>query len=37
LRFSLNIGDWFLQFRVIACIRFTPSMRRSPPAQSPGT
>ena len=28
---------WFLQFRAIACIRFTPSLRRSPPAQSPGT
>ena len=27
----------FLQFRAIACIRFTPSLRRSPPAQSPGT
>jgi hypothetical protein len=23
---------WFLQFRAIACIRFTPSLRRSPPA-----
>jgi hypothetical protein len=27
----------FLQFRTIACIRFTPSLRRSPPAQSSGT
>src|SRR5215471_6975851 len=37
LDFSLNIGDWFLQFRAIACIRFTPSLRRSPSARSPGT
>ena len=26
-------SDWFLQFRATACIRFTPSLRRSPPAQ----
>ena len=29
-------SDWFLQFRAIACIRFTPSPRRPPPAQSSG-
>src|SRR6516162_7963266 len=29
-------SDWFLQFRAIASIRFTPSIRRSPPAQSSG-
>jgi hypothetical protein len=27
LGFSFSIGDWFLQFRAIACIRFTPSLR----------
>src|SRR5215469_1801614 len=26
-------SDWFLQFRATAYIRFTPSLRRSPPAQ----
>jgi len=26
-------GDWFLQFRATACIRFTPSLRRPSPAQ----
>ena len=30
-------SDWFLQFRAIACIRVTPSLRRPPPAQSSGT
>src|SRR6185369_4681553 len=30
-------SDWFLQFHVTAYIRFTPSLRRSPPAQSSGT
>src|SRR5207244_6959181 len=30
-------SDWFLQFRATACIRFTPSLRRSPSAQSSGT
>src|SRR5438874_11713010 len=29
-------SDWFLQFHAIACIRFTPSLRRSPSAQSSG-
>jgi hypothetical protein len=33
----LASGDWFLQFRAKACIRFTPPLRRSPPAQSSGT
>src|SRR5215470_16846045 len=28
---------WFLQFRAKASIRFTPPLRRSPPAQSSGT
>ena len=30
-------SNWFLQFRATACIRFTPSLRRSPPAQSSGS
>jgi hypothetical protein len=30
-------SDWFLQFHAIARIRFTPSLRRSPSAQSSGT
>src|SRR5215469_136660 len=30
-------SDWFLQFRAIACIRVTPSLRRPPPAPSSGT
>src|SRR6266849_4289258 len=30
-------SDWFLQSRATACIRFTPSLRRSPSAQSSGT
>src|SRR5215467_8716050 len=30
-------GHWFLQFHVKASIRFTPPLRRSPSAQSPGT
>src|SRR5271169_6191670 len=30
-------SDWFLQFRANACIRVTPPLRRSPPAQSSGT
>jgi hypothetical protein len=30
-------NDWFLQFRAKACIRFTPPIRRSPPARSPGS
>jgi hypothetical protein len=30
-------SPWFLQFRTIACIRFTPSLRRTPSAQSSGT
>src|SRR5215467_8840250 len=29
-------SDWFLQFRAIACIRFTPSIRRPSPVQSSG-
>jgi len=29
-------SDWFLQFHAIACIRFTPPLRRSPSAQSSG-
>ena len=33
----LASGDWFLQFRAKACIRFTPPLRRSPSAQSSGT
>jgi hypothetical protein len=27
----LHRSDWFLQFRAIACIRVTPSLRRPPP------
>ena len=30
-------NDWFLQFHVTACIRFSPPLRRSPSAQSSGT
>src|SRR5439155_18101343 len=30
-------SDWFLQFHAMACIRFTPPLRRSPSAQSSGT
>src|SRR5580765_3349084 len=30
-------SDWFLQFHATACIRFTPSLRRSPSAPSSGT
>src|SRR5262249_12660375 len=29
-------SNWFLQFRAIACIRFTPSIRRPSPVQSSG-
>src|SRR5271157_5953414 len=29
-------SDWFLQFHTKACVRFTPPIRRSPPAQSSG-
>src|ERR1700758_282688 len=29
-------SDWFLQFHAIACIRFTPPLRRSPSARSSG-
>jgi len=32
----LHRSDWFLQFRAIACIRFTPSIRRPSPVQSSG-
>src|SRR4051812_35800103 len=30
-------SDWFLQFRTRACVRVTPPLRRSPPAQSSGS
>jgi hypothetical protein len=33
----LTSEHWFLQFRAKACIRFTPSPRRSPSVQSSGT
>jgi len=32
----LHWSDWFLQFRLKACVSFTPPLRRSPPTQYSG-
>ena len=29
----LEQDDWFLQFRLKACVKFMPPLRRPPPAQ----